>query len=206
MNAYVLWCTVGLINSLEPLKANEYVVVTTYQDSSSSCPSMHHFPLNDSSLRATREFWWYVAHGLIATAILSDVLRFTGLYTSYSIADALLGFRSARAESRRFWPFALCLIPLCHLAHEYSRSSVRGLCIARPEIGAILQRVRYLAFLLFVSLYCLIGDAHMNGYFLLRIPDQSRSGAALLRPILKDNKVSRLHSDDEELRLDLSKD
>ena len=45
----------------------------------------------------------------------------------------------------------------------------------------MLERARTLAFLLFLTGFCLLGDSHNHGYLLLRVPDEERAAQVLLR-------------------------
>ena len=63
-------------------------------------------------LRAARSLYWYLFYACALLALLVDLLRLCGLSTA--VGDALLGFRSAAGEARRFRPLLLALVPLCH--------------------------------------------------------------------------------------------
>ena len=78
----------------------------------------------------------------------------------------------------------LALVPLLHLGYFYTRPFKLPCCDATPKLEVALDRVRVLAFLLFVSTFCLIGDAHNHGYFILRIPEGTRAANRLLREVL----------------------
>ena len=54
-----------------------------------------------------------------------------------------------------------------------------------PTLAALADRARTLAFLLFVTGYCLLGDSHNHGYLLLRLADEERSALVLLRAHLE---------------------
>lgn len=55
----------------------------------------------------------------------------------------------------------------------------------------MLERARTLAFLLFLTGFCLLGDSHNHGYLLLRVSDEARAAQVLLRADLARRHTSR---------------
>lgn len=133
-------------------------------------------------LRHARVAYWYLFYFCAGVALLVDLARLCGL--SSGLGDLFLGYWSPRAEARRFRPMLLALVPLCHLAYFYTAAFRVPCCTATPKLAVALSRVQVLAFLLFISCYCLLADAHNHGYFLLRIADGPRSANRLLRDML----------------------
>lgn len=133
-------------------------------------------------LKAARILYWYIFYTACVAFLVVDVTRLCGLSTS--LGDVFLGFRSPRAEGRRFRPMLLATIPLVHLGFFYTRPVHLPCCVATPKLLMALDRIRTLTFLLFVSCFCLLGDAHNHGYFILRIPDAKRSATMVVRSVL----------------------
>lgn len=147
-----------------------------------------------SGLKVSRVTYYYLWYGGVALALLLDLVRFCG--RSLGIGDLLLGFHSPEREARRLWPALLMMVvPLVHLSFFFLTPLTTPCCTGTPKLDVALRRIRTLAFLLFVSTYCLIGDAHNHGYWLLRIPDSERSSVALLRSKLEKPPPKSLSSE-----------
>ena len=69
---------------------------------------------------------------------------------------------------------------VCHLAFWYAQPLAVSCCIGTPKWGVVVDRLRALVLLVFLTGYCLIGDAANHGYFLLRIPSEHRDAVVLL--------------------------
>jgi hypothetical protein len=175
----------GLTSLLRKVGATTSTVNTLQLDMAAQMERCH-ASLNQlgekEELRAARSLYWYLFYACALVALLVDLLRLCGLSTT--VGDALLGFRSAAGEARRFRPLLLALVPMCHLGFFYTRAFRVPCCVATPKLDVALDRMRTLLFLLFISCYCLLADAHNHGYFLLRIPDGQRSALRLLREVL----------------------
>jgi hypothetical protein len=130
-------------------------------------------------LRDSKLAYWWLAHGFIALAASSDLLRWCGC--SRTISDSLLAYRSPRIERWRFRPFYLMLVPFFHLSWLHARPVEVPCCIGTPHTAVVVDRLRLLAWLCLLAGYCLLSDSANNGYVLLRAPDGFRSAVALLR-------------------------
>ena len=64
-------------------------------------------------LAEAKLFYFSFAYGLVATALVLDLLRLCGCCAS--ITDAILGYRSARAERFRLLPQLCMIVPFLHL-------------------------------------------------------------------------------------------
>ena len=133
-------------------------------------------------LRGARITYYYTFYSLVGLLLSVDMLRLCGL--SHALGDLLLGFSSQRAEARRFRWMMLGFLPALHLGYFYTSAFRVPCCVATPKLEVAFDRVRALMFLLFVSVYCLLADAHHHGFFLLRIADGPRSAVRLLRDVL----------------------
>merc|ERR1711988_1262133 len=98
------------------------------------------------------------------------------------IGDTILGFHSAACERRRgLMMLVLMSVPLCHLGFFYVCPLQTTCCTGVPKVSIALNRLRTLSLLMLLLTFCLFGDAHCHGYFLLRITDHERCAIALLR-------------------------
>lgn len=131
-------------------------------------------------LRDAKVAYSYAAHVFIVVAMCLDFLRWCGCCSAPT--DAVLGFRSARAERLRLLPQTLMLVPFAHLTYLLWLPIEQPCCVARAYYASLFDRVRVLAWLCIIVSYCLFADSHNSGYFLLRSAD--RAAASLLRPQL----------------------
>lgn len=134
-------------------------------------------------IERTGAFYYYAAHATVAGWLALDLARWSGL--SSSVLDLVFGFHSAARERARQRFFGLLLLPFSHLLVLYCLPLSAGCCHASPRVGAVFECARALAFLLFVTGFCLLGDSHNHGYLLLRLPDAERSALVLLRAHLE---------------------
>jgi len=155
------------------------------------------------NLQHARALYWYVAHSVIGCAILVDAARLCGCSCLSALEQLLLGFHSRRWERFRTKPFFLLLVPLVHLSLLYTRPLEVECCIGTPKWDMVLERVRRLAFLLFVSGFCIFGDSHNHGYCLLRLPDSRRSAIGLLRPSLPTPPPKGKPAEEQEAQVDV---
>jgi hypothetical protein len=136
-------------------------------------------------LAEAKLFYFSFAYGLVAAALVLDLLRLCGCCAS--ITDAILGYRSARAERFRLLPQLCMIVPFLHLTWLLSRPLELPCCIGTPKIGCVGDRVRVLAWLSLLVSYCLFSDAHNHGFFLLRSTEAS--ACRLLRPSLSHARI-----------------
>tara|TARA_B110001452_G_scaffold184730_1_gene155330 strand:+ start:1206 stop:2057 length:852 start_codon:yes stop_codon:yes gene_type:complete len=139
--------------------------------------------VEDPLLQRTGSFYYYAAHVTVAVWLLLDLWRYIG--RDSAVLDYLLGFHSAARERARLRAFLLLLVPYAHLLALYCLPVRAGCCVGTPTLAALADRARTLAFLLFVTGYCLLGDSHNHGYLLLRLAEEERSALVLLRAHLE---------------------
>lgn len=140
--------------------------------------------VEDPLLQRTGRFYFYAAHVTVTVWLLLDLWRYIG--RDCAVLDYLLGFHSAARERTRLRAFLLLLVPYAHLLALYCLPVRAGACcVGTPTLAALTDRARTLAFLLFVTGYCLLGDSHNHGYLLLRLAEEERSALVLLRAHLE---------------------
>lgn len=179
-NMYVLLGAVRAIQSFTRLGPDDYdhSLDSCYAAVSVTCRSQLSAE-ERSGLHHAKHFWWWAAHTLIVLLLLCDLARLTGMRAA---TDSALGFYSERAEGRRGYSYlAVAFGAFAHLGYWYAQPVRVPCCVGTPKPDVVLDRMRTLAVLLFVTGYCLLGDAHNHGYFLLRIPASERNTLALLR-------------------------
>mmetsp|Transcript_38932 Transcript_38932/g.81443 ORF Transcript_38932/g.81443 Transcript_38932/m.81443 type:complete len:240 (-) Transcript_38932:521-1240(-) len=189
-NVCALIGAMSAINVVLPdLQMEEYHVVLIAQAQGADITCTH--TVCEEQLRAqgeiralflSRRVYWYLAYAVIATAVLLDLGRYFSLKWPPHATNAILGVSSAERESKRGMAPLLLLIPLIQVFWLYTWTLHVPCCGATPLLVTVVERGYRLAFLLLVSCYCLIGDSHNNGYFLLRLPDTTRCAVRLLRP------------------------
>jgi len=207
LNLYCLVSAIRMIESFAPLTVDDYAIsalgtaqcdphdakegrlqallhkLPKLQEDMSSelavCRAQLHAAGELGGLHFARVAYWYLWYAAIGGALAVDFVRLCGLSTA--VGDLLLGFHSHASEKLGVSPYLLGLVPFVHLSYFYTAALKVPCCVGTPKLAVAVASVRSLAFLLFVSLYCLFGDAHHNGYFLLRIPAAQRSAHLLLR-------------------------
>lgn len=166
---------------------------------SDQCPSSLHEQDLPSLTPIFFTWWYYIAYGTLSILLLLDILRYCKVSTA--VVDVMLGFHSPQWERWRPCAFGLLLVPFLHLTYGFTLAvSVDACCKWTPKAAAVMNHVSTLAFLLFVTGYFMLFDAHNNGYFLLRIPSMRRNAIEIIRnKVAKQNEDPAPENDEERL-------
>ena len=152
-------------------------------------------------------FWFYFAYSIIAAFLIVDALRYLG--KSSLAGDYIFGFHSVEIERLRPLGFLLLFVPFLHMSYAFMLPvKERSCCVWEPRQVEVWQKIRSLAFLLFVSGIFLLIDSHNHGYFVLRLSSMDRNAIELLRnalvkPERPNNEAMHGGDDDDDQRAHL---